>query len=295
LRNHFYKYTDIKTAKAILENQSLRFSSPLQFNDPFDTQNEILTNFNMNEFPRVTMSVIEEYIKNDYPLPNPPNDFGKTILFLREGTKSHGYKKDKIEGIILPLLTYLRDELQNEIEKLNSSWNDSLKESRVFCMTEDNDNLLMWAHYAENHTGAVFQLATLAEDDNMLSAARKVEYKTKLIAFCSLEDLIKRVLFDIEVDFSNLKYSSHSHQKSEHWSYEKEWRVVDMCHYNHKKELYVDHKFVPNQLQNIFFGCKTKPEDIEFLSKIARTINPTIGIYQSKKRPLEYALDFEKI
>lgn len=170
-----------------------------------------------------------------------------------------------------------------------------MRESRVFCVTEDNDNLLMWAHYAKDHTGAVFQLATLAEDDNILSAARKVKYEKKPIAFFSIGELVKWTLFNVVPDFSRIMYTSHAHQKSEHWSYEKEWRVVDMCSYDNKNEFYVDHKFVPKQLQNIFFGYKTDPTDIEHLSRRARTINPTIGIYQAKKKSLEYALEFKEI
>lgn len=295
LFKHFYKYTDIASAEATLVNQSFRYSSPLKFNDPFDIQNELRSSFNLEEFPAVIMSVIETYAKNDSPIPNSDDSFGKAIMMLREGTKREGYKKEKIEALICPLLGYLMSEIEHAINGLNKSWQASMRESRVFCVTEENDNLLMWAHYAKDHTGVVFQLETLAEEDNILSAARKVDYEEKPVGFFSIEDLVKWTLFEMEPDFSKLLYINHAHQKSVHWKYENEWRVVDMCEYPNKADLYVDHAFVPKQLQKIFFGCKANPDDIERLSSLAKLINPSVLIYKAKKKALEYALEFEKI
>lgn len=295
LIKHLYKYTDIDTAEAILSNQSFRYSSPLKFNDPFDIQNELLTDFDKSEFLSATMSVIEKYVKNDLPIPNPDHGFGKGILKLREGAKSQGYKKEQIEKLTYPLLEYLMKEINHGIEELNKQWRISMRESRVFCVTEGNDNLLMWAHYAKDHTGLVLQLATLAEEDNILSAARKVQYEEKPVQFFPLQEIVKWILFGVKPDFTRIEYSLHAHQKSKHWDYENEWRVVDMQQYKNKTELYVDHKFVPKQLVNIFFGCKAAPKDIERLSLIAKKINPSVGIFQSRKKTLEYALDFKEI
>jgi hypothetical protein len=295
LRKYFYKYTDIETAEATLVNQSFRYSSPLKFNDPFDVQNNLRSSFDLEDFPAATMSVIESYVNNDFPIPNENNGFGKAIMMLREGTKHEGYKKSKIEAITVPLLGEVKGLIEKAIEELNHAWQTSMRESRVFCVTEDNDNLLMWAHYAKDHTGAVFQLDTLSEEDNILSAARKVDYKESPVKFLSLEDLIKWTLFEIEPDLSKLLYIKHAHQKSVHWKYENEWRVVDMCEYSNKTELYVDHIFTPKQLKKIFFGCKCDSDDIERLSSLAKSINPSVDLYKAKKKPLEYALEFDKI
>jgi hypothetical protein len=295
LREYFFKYTDIQTAGAILETQRLRYSSPLSFNDPFDIQNEVTPNFNLNDFPEATMMVIEQYVKNDLPIPNPEYGFSKTILIMREKSKTQGYKKAEIEAITYPLLGYLLREVNYLISQNNSLWQKSMRDSRVFCVTENNDNLLMWAHYAKDHTGAVFQLATLPEADTPLSVARKVKYKEKPVQFHSLDELIMWTLFDIEPDPTKLQFSNHAYRKSKIWKYEEEWRVVDMCHYKNKNELYVDHKFIPQQLQKIFFGCKANSEDILRLRTLAESINPQVEFYKAKKLNLEYALKFEKI
>jgi hypothetical protein len=295
LREYFFKYTDICTAEAILENRCFRYSSPLCFNDPFDIQNEITPDFDVNDFPEATMRIVEQYSKNDLPLPNPNYEFAKAILFIREKSKTQGYKKADIEAITYPVLGNLTREIQFFISQNNSHWQKSMREARVFCVTEKNDNLLMWAHYAKDHTGAVFQLATLPEQDTPLSVARKVKYEEKPVQFYSLDELIKWALFDVEPDPSKLLFTNHSYRKSKIWEYEQEWRVVDMCNYKNKCDLYVDHKFIPQQLQKIFFGCKADNNDILKIMALAKSINPQVQFYKAKKLQLEYALEFERI
>jgi hypothetical protein len=295
LRDHFFKYTDIETAQAILENQSFRYSSPLSFNDPFDIQSYLIPEFDLDDFPREVMAVIEQYVTNDYEIPNPEYGFSEAILLIREKSKSQGYKKSEIEQITYPLLGYLLGEVKHLISQVNSQWKKSMLESRVFCVTEEKDNLLMWAHYAKDHTGAVFQLATLPEADTPLSVAKEVRYKDRPVQFYSLEELIKWTLFDIAPDYAKLQYSNHAYRKATAWGYENEWRVVDMCQHPNKTDLYVDHRFIPAQLQKIFFGCKACDTKISLLIDLAKGINPKVELYKARKHSFEYALDFEKI
>jgi len=295
LRDHFFKYVDIKTAKVILESRSFRYSSPLKFNDPFDIQRELIPDFDLDTFPEELMCVIEQYIKNDYDIPNPEHGFSKAILILREKSKTHGYNKSEIERITYPLLGHLLDNVKHLISQVNSQWGKSMRESRVFCVTEDNDNLLMWAHYAKDHTGVVFQVATLPEADTPLSVAREVKYKPRPVQFYSLEQLIQWTLLDIAPDPTELQYTNHAYRKATVWDYEKEWRVVDMCNYSNKQELYVDHAFIPKQLQKVFLGCKSCNTKGAEIKRLALEINPDVEIYRAKKHDFKYELEFERI
>ncbi|EJL6784202.1 DUF2971 domain-containing protein [Vibrio alginolyticus] len=295
MRESYYKYTDIETAKLVLENQSFRYSSPLKFNDPFDIQGEIKPDFDLSSLPKLAMSFIEYLIKTNVPIPNPKGGFGEGILTLREGVKRQGYKKSQIEQITYPLLGHMISEVENAIEGLNRQREISLRESRVFCVTEDNDNLLMWAHYAREHTGVVFQLRTLEQEDNILSAARKVKYEDRPSSFISSDELLNWLVLEIEPDFTKFLYSNHAHRKSCHWKYEKEWRVVDMCRYENKTDLYVDHRFPSHQLAGVFFGCKSEPDKAQEIIGLARSINPMVTLHKAKKKDFEYALEFENI
>ncbi len=45
-RSTFYKYMSLNTAKIVLDSCSLRWSSPVLFNDPFDVPREVMPGIN---------------------------------------------------------------------------------------------------------------------------------------------------------------------------------------------------------------------------------------------------------
>jgi hypothetical protein len=286
---------DVDSAKLVLKNQTFRYSSPVKFNDPFDIQNELKPDYDLSELPRVLMEVIERFVLSDKPIANAEHSFVKAILILREKSKKYGYKKSAVEQMTYPLLGHLLHETEYCISQLNAHWQKSMRDSRVFCVTEDNDNLLMWAHYAKDHTGVVFQLASLPELDTPLSVAKKVKYEKVPVQFFTLNELVLWTLFDIEPDLSEVLFSKHAFRKSDVWTYENEWRVLDMCHYPNKQDDFVDHKFIPKQLQKIFLGCKFDEDNIQDIVELAKNINPEVEILQASKHQHKYELVFKKI
>jgi hypothetical protein len=58
-RTHFFKYATTSTALAILTSSSVRYSSPLLFNDPFDLQTGMPLRFDMNVLPERLFARIE--------------------------------------------------------------------------------------------------------------------------------------------------------------------------------------------------------------------------------------------
>jgi hypothetical protein len=286
---------DANTAKLVLRNQTFRYSSPIKFNDPFDIQTELKPDYDLNEFPRILMDVIEALILNDIHLPNTETSFAKAILLFRDSVKKYGYNKSKVEKIVYPVLGFLLDETEFFISQINSYWQKSMRDSRVFCVTEDYDNLLMWAHYAKDHTGVVFQIATLPECDTPLSVSRKVEYEKYPLQFYTLRELVLWTLFEINPDLSQFQYSKHAYRKSELWSYEKEWRVLDMTYSPNKEEEFVDHKFLPKQLQKIYLGCKFDNNNLNDIITLSKSINPDVEILRGKKHYHNYELVFNNI
>ena len=57
-KKYFFKYTSAKTAKLILQNKTLKYSSPILFNDPFDVQTEILFNFKIDDLTELILDEI---------------------------------------------------------------------------------------------------------------------------------------------------------------------------------------------------------------------------------------------
>lgn len=115
----FYKYVELETGfNKIIKEQTLKFSNPEEFNDPFDCH-ECLLNIDLSL----------EYIKReiDELLSNYPKEISEAIK-------------------------------NEQLEKLqNKSYQDIFKKEKtnygVSCFSKIYDEVLMWAHYAKKHTG----------------------------------------------------------------------------------------------------------------------------------------------
>lgn len=295
LLNSYYKYTNIETAKAILTNQSFRYSSPLNFNDPFDIQNELYTEFDIDDFTSIVMSRIKEYLKGNRDIPPTTSENGNAILQLKQAIELKGINVEKVAPYLQPLIEAATKRFKESLDYQNNAWFKAMQKSRVFCVTEAKDNLLMWSHYAQDHTGIVFELENINKKNNLLSQIKKVNYKDKPISYFSLEELIKWTLFQVEPDYSKVMYATHAWHKSLHWEYEQEWRVIEICDELDKHNLHLDRQFTPTQLKSITLGCKTTVENTKVIRSMAELINPSINVYKAVKKVKEFGLYFTKI
>jgi len=115
-----YKYTSVEVAKIILKDLTLKFSSPLEFNDPFDCDID-LVDFDFS-------GQIDDFVRQE-------------ISELKKQYKSHPLITEKLDNP--EFLHTLYKEAQ--INKIRSS--------KVCCFSLAKDIILMWSHYAEKHAG----------------------------------------------------------------------------------------------------------------------------------------------
>ena len=100
---------------------------------------------------------------------------------------------------------------------------DFRRTTGVLSLTELDRHPLMWAHYADAHHGICLEFdTTVAEGSNPLAAALKVKYRTDFP--------VLKFFYDSDVELVNASALT----KSNHWQYEKEWRVI-VAHGAHRK------------------------------------------------------------
>jgi hypothetical protein len=185
-----------ETAFKILQNRTLKYSSPSIFNDPFDTQTRMDYGFDFSEFIE---AFEEELYKMIYGSEEPDGDESKELFrdikrFWHDAKQS---KRKMPKDILKQQTKSFNAEtvrmLTERLAEINNWWYRSSKASRVLCLAEDQENLLMWAHYAKNHTGAVIKFKCLPELDSPLITARKVDYSCKPPVIAELNDYVKHL------------------------------------------------------------------------------------------------------
>ncbi len=168
----------------ILENSSLNFTPPSKFNDPYDCYLGLISF-------AVTQKAIDR-VKND-----------PTISDEIKAKKMKDFKENPHE---LP-------------HALNQIANDLLVKSGITCFSLNRENMLMWSHYANKHTGVCIEFHSIPLIRSVTKNG-KIKVNVKEVTYCSELDTIN-FHESPKVAVDNLVFT-----KAEDWSYEKEFRVL---------------------------------------------------------------------
>lgn len=209
-----YKYRPFNERNAehirrVFSDSELYFSSPSQFNDPFDCQVELSLEGTKDEW----IKYFTRILKHHRPELRSPQRLREAHRLFNSG------KYREIDTNITARVTHGLG---------------------ICCFSAVRDDILMWSHYAEHHTGVVFGFRA-GPDDWFFRRAQRVRYAHQY-------PVTKIVDGDIERMEATLL------TKANHWEYEKEYRVID---YTLGPGV---HKFPTDLLSCVILGLRM-PED----------------------------------
>lgn len=154
---HIYKYMDIESIRKVIENNSIKFNSASNFNDPFDGKAFISINISFED--------IVKYWDLD-SLPDPQKQI----------SVSH-----KIMDI--HAMNQLSDSVYSYLDK----------HTAISCFSEIGDNPLMWSHYSDKHKGVCLKFDIIKDLDFFSSLAR-IKYNEDFLSYNFAE--VENHIFD---------------------------------------------------------------------------------------------------
>ena len=195
---HLYKYLPDRLDRIgdILVHNHIHFSSPVDFNDPFDCARGI-------RFP------------NPANLAKPDEDnWKKYFLHLAKGmtvVADDAFLVGKHKNAVFIA------ECEDEIEKAITTYG---KGEGVFCVSSSPGSVSMWAHYASNHRGIVIEFdSEMLKDDQGKVKSFPVEY---IDTHPNLSEYLDAIQPSADtLDFAKLFFC----RKSKEWEREQEWRL----------------------------------------------------------------------
>ena len=125
----------------------------------------------------------------------------------------------------------------------------------VVCLSEVDDSLLMWSHYADSHHG--FCIEFERDEHNDLGNSEQclpVVYQKEFPAF---------TLDEIEDKKATARILT---TKSEEWAYEKEWRMIT------KKDISMIQ--LPGKITGVIFGSRMEPNERH---RIGALLGPSVN------------------
>lgn len=291
-KHHFFKYTSFETAKLVVEKRSFRWSSPTNFNDPFDHQSGFAVEIEPEHFARLLTESIERVVFSDRPIQSDHSSLAALAVqmrSIRERLPRQRFQKDTHEASLESArnVVGLMDEFSSAIHR-------HLSRSRVFCVSEMGDNVVMWSHYAEEHRGVVFKLRCVEELDNALLMARPVNYTSSFVPFLSAEQYAMHLTGEAPVDIAELCWSI-AFTKHADWSYEKEWRVHLPLLDQPIGDGYSIFEEDDRVFEAIYLGCRMPDQHVDEMCDLVHGNLPETKLFRVKKDPRSFALTLEDI
>jgi len=182
-----YKFRPIDDhTKRVFSHNELHITAPIELNDPFECQADITVGAVSADDRRVVL----ERVRVLHPELTPDQATAFANRIIREPADSGAAKE-------------MRELAQARFRA----------EAGILSLTERNDDILMWSHYADKHQGICVQFEVDVDSD-LLAQARRVVYQESLpcveLFRSSPPEMVQAALLT----------------KASHWSYEREWRVI---------------------------------------------------------------------
>lgn len=270
-----YKYLNAYRID-VLKSNSIRFTPPNEFNDPFEFK------FKINEITN-----FEDTLNHAL------NQLNDTVL---TETEKYGLqdKKDEIFDATIAHLHEFEDSFNDLFGDFFGSkaaatfYSELVDLSGVLSLSEDEKNILMWSHYADSHKGYCigfnsqhdFFNAKRSEHDEF-NHLREVYYTT------DFPDKHINSLESIDVFLT----------KAIDWRYEKEWRIIKLLS-DADKTLDLNntkvHLFnIPSDaVCEIIIGCNANDD---FTKEICNLVNQRTDLSHVKLKKAEISKNQYKI
>lgn len=193
---------------------------------------------------------------------------------------------DRLESALKTVLwNHFRVRSRGLAKTLMCDLNDKFKEAkellRVACFSENNSSILMWSHYAQNHTG--FCIEYNLNEWDCKNHIKPVQYSNE-------RHYISGNFADDLSPHAGRSIMDAALYKSSEWSYEKEWRLVmsriDLAHPELKG--LTPACFLKDYISSVYLGAKCKED---YKVQVCQHFKSTsVKIYQMEMETASYKL-----
>lgn len=196
------------------------------------------------------------------------------FLLTIQGYFYKNWDKYKLEVLIFNgIFEVIKEKIEDKTNKLKKLF-------RVSSFTIQNDNILMWSHYANNHKGFCIEYAINKNEPNELL------FNLSPVIYSNERTKMNEFFFNSKTIFE--WYKNGLLKKSNLWSYEKEWRLILL-----KNDCLVDGTFLFYPIKAIYLGCKISNEERKKIKELI--VGKKIELYQGEMSEEYYQINFKKI
>jgi hypothetical protein len=277
---HLYKYCDTRGTDILLKLR-LKITPPNRFNDPFEFAPRMVPNLPPKEarqlLKRSERVMFEEMTAKGQFIGNFKN-FRKVVL---------PQLGKMVQGVVDGYPAVAAEFRKVSIDIASSTYG-------VLCLSAVRDDILMWSHYGQGHTGLVIGLdgrhALLSSNEPELVEVEYREERAEMGYFAAPQS---RKLHE--------QTKSLIRRKSPHWKYEREWRQLRALQHCETEEdarslgrLNYFLPIEPRLICEVIIGCRAPETLICEISKIKTDSRfAHVQFLQARMHKTDFALELE--
>ncbi len=287
------KFCPVDTGIKILNSQSLYWSAPHLFGDPFELHH--------GSDPQLTAPALLDTLLREALIilfgPNAPtgrqNRLVNTLARWRD--ENRFCDEDEAGSVLRDLLGQIAELHARKIDEYLARWRLYARQVRIASFCDRPGNLHGWQNYADGHRGMALRFE--CGPDTGLPDPHPVQYQAQAPVLTTLATEID-VIFGRRQAPEDGDFIGKLLTKGRHQHGEEEWRCVftDGSDADKDESLwFTPRKFPAHELRAVYLGASMGRGEREHVAQLLRTSYPTAKLFQAVAQPGRYELEFEPI
>ncbi len=287
------KFCPTETGIKILDSQSLHWSAPHLFGDPFELQH--------GSDPQLTAPAMLELLLREAMIilfgPNAPTGRHNRLIntLARWRDESRFCDEEEASSVLRDLLGQIAELHARKIDEYLARWRLFARQVRVACFCDRPGNLHGWLNYADRHRGLALRFE--CGPDTGLPEPHAVQYQPQAPVLTTLANEID-IIFGRRNAPADDGFIDKLLIKGRHQHGEAEWR----CFFTETGDTgkddslwFTPRKFPAHELRAVYLGAGMPRAEREQVAQLLRTSYPTAKLFQAVSQPGRYELEFEPI
>ncbi len=289
------KYCSAETAIKMLQSQSLRWSAPYLFSDPFELSHKSPLCFD----PQLLLeNVIRSACGLLFARDEPRGTSPLSTAIRRWRDEERFASPEEAEDVLRELMARMVDQKQEEIDETMNNWRLYTRHLRICNFSEKPDNLTCWEYFADRHHGIALKFHCTEGKD--IIDPQQVIYSPNRPEVMGLKEQVDAILHN-----QSLKPEPYFQEKllfkSPLNKNEREWRcfystgIEDKTKNIDENDWHEDRVFDERSLSSVYFGLHTPVATKKIIIKLVKKKYPHVKVFQASTVNEKYDLSFSRI
>lgn len=284
------KFCSVDTGLKILNSQTLRWSSPHLFNDPFELNHTAQTDFTPDTLVK---GMIKEAINLLFGPNEPTGKSNRLVAAISRWRDEERFaSEEEAEAVLNQLFGQMAQQQQETIDKYLQAWRQFSSALRICCFSDKPGNMAAWQRYGDNHSGIALKFA--AGEDFTLHDPKRVHYSTTPPFITNLKEQVA-VSYGKQPAPSSDGFVDKLLSKNRDDSAEREYRCFDVerGEADGDEQLWYTNKtFKTHELKAIYIGLGTRREDKEAVINLVKADYKNTRVFQAEAVSGCFEVDF---